>query len=69
MSAMTTERKRNTHTRGRGRPEIAIGEDQLCFLIEQGYKILQICLDAVGGKVNRYNISAHNYSAMPSWTG
>ena len=43
VSAMRAEReRRNTHTRGRGRPEIAVGEYQLSFLIEQGFQIQDI---------------------------
>lgn len=71
VSAMTAEReRRNTHTRGRGRPEIAIGEQQLCFLIEEGFRIQDIadmfgcCRRTVERKMNRYHISVHNYSSI-----
>ena len=71
VSAMTTEReRRNTRTRGRGCPEIAIGEDQLCFLIEHGFRIQDIadmfgcCRRTVERKMNRYDISVHNYSSI-----
>ena len=43
VSSMIAEReRRNTQTRGRGRPEIAISEGQLSFLIEQGFRIQDI---------------------------
>ena len=71
VSAMTVEReRRNTHTRGRGRPEIAVGEDQLRFLIEQGFRIQDIadmfgcCRRTVERKMNRYHIFVHNYSSI-----
>ena len=41
VSALTTEREVWT-TWGPGRPEVAIGEEQLCFLVEQGFWIQDI---------------------------
>lgn len=71
VSAMTAEReRRNTHARGRGRPEVAIGEEQLKFLIEQGFRIQDIadmfgcCRRTVERRMNRYRISVHNYSSI-----
>ena len=41
VSALISEREMRS-IRCPGRPEVAIGEEQLCFLIEQGFRIQDI---------------------------
>ena len=43
LSALIDERDRR-NLRGRDRPEIAIGKEQLCFLIEQEFRIQDIAM-------------------------
>ena len=68
VSCITAERDRR-NVRGRGRPEIAIGEEQLRFLIEQGFRIQDIanmfgcCRRTVERKMETYNITLH-YSTI-----
>ena len=69
VSALISERERRSVQRP-GRPEVAIGEEQLCFLIEQGFRIQDIadmfgcCRRTVERKMNKYHISFHNYSTV-----
>ena len=69
VSVITEERDRR-NLRGCGHPEIAIGEKQLRYLIEQGFRIQDVadmfgcCRRTVEHKIEKYHISSHNFSTI-----
>lgn len=60
----------NITVRRKGRPEVSINEDQLQYLVEQGFRVKDIsemfrcCRRTVERKMKKHNISLRNYTPL-----
>ena len=70
VAIMTVHDDCETRESKRGRPEIGILEDQLRFLVEQGFraqdisKLFSCCTRTVERRMRMYNISVRNYTPL-----
>ena len=69
VTIMSASQERST-ARKKGRPEICIGEDQLRYLVEQGFRVKDISdmfkcsTKTIERKMKQYGIILHNYAPL-----